>query len=170
MKHKTFALMLALTVATWAQTSNQTTPSTPQQSVAPADKAKCACCDKMAAADSKDAPACCAHHDMKAADGKEMSCCGDKDAKSSSEDAMACMKNSKDKAASCCKDDCKKDGCAKDSCAKDKTAAACCAGKCGKDEKSCCSGTKIEKTAKNCYEDELRSENETPQTFARVGK
>ncbi len=49
MRYKMFALMLALTVATWAQTSTQTTPATPQQSTVPAEKAKCACCDKMAA-------------------------------------------------------------------------------------------------------------------------
>src|ERR1039458_7309586 len=88
MRYKMFALILALTVATWAQTSTQTTPATPQQSTTPADKAKCGCCDKMAATDAKDAHACCARHDMKgdmkAADGKEMaSCCAGKDAKSS---------------------------------------------------------------------------------------
>jgi hypothetical protein len=172
MKYKMFALTIifALAVATWAQTSTQSTPATPQQITVPADKAKCACCDKMAAADTKGAPGCCTHHDMKAADGKEMTCCAGKDAKSSGKDAMACMKDSKDKAASCCKDGCSKDGCSKDGCGKDKTAAACCAGKCGKDEKSCCSGAKVEKTAKNCCEDDLRSENETPQTFARAGK
>jgi|CZKD01.1.fsa_nt_gi hypothetical protein len=160
MRYKMFALILALTVATWAQTSTQTTPATPQQSTTPADKAKCGCCDKMAATDAKDAHACCARHDMKgdmkAADGKEMaSCCAGKDAKSSGgKDAMACMKNDKDKtAASCCKDDC-----SKDSCGKDKTAAACCAGKCGKDgEKGCCSGMKSEKTAKSCCAKEMHS-------------
>ncbi|HME34035.1 MAG TPA: hypothetical protein VKF84_02265 [Candidatus Sulfotelmatobacter sp.] len=150
MKYKMFALILALAVATWAQTSTQTTPATPQQSTVPADKAKCACCDKMAAADAKDAPACCARHDTKAADGKEMSCCAGKDAKSSGKDAMACMKNSKNKAASCCKD-----GCTKDSCGKDKTAAACCAGKCSKDEKSC-SGAKVEKVREEDRKELLR--------------
>jgi len=147
MKYKLFALImiLALAVATWAQTSTQTTPATPQQSTVPTDKAKCACCDKMAGADAKDAPACCAHHDMRAGDGKEMSCCAAKDAKSSGKDAMACMKNSKDKTASCCKEASTKVGC-QDGCGKDKSAAACCAWKCGKDEKSCCSRAK-EKTA-----------------------
>jgi len=146
-----FALILALTVATWAQTSTQTTP---QQSTVPADKAKCGCCDKMAAADAKDAPACCAHHDMKSEakdkDGKETaSCCAGKDAKADGKDAMSCMKNDKDKAAAaCCKDDC----------SKDKAAAACCGEKCGKDgEKSCCSTKKTEKTAKNCCAKELHS-------------
>lgn len=154
MRYKMFALILTLTVATWAQTSTQTTPSTPQQSTVPADKAKCACCDKMAAADAKDASGCCVHHDMKSMndkDGKEMaSCCA---GKASSGGAMACMKNDKDKAASCCKD-----ACSKNSCGKDKTAAGCCAGKCGKDgEKSCCSGMKTEKTAKTCCAKELHS-------------
>ena len=156
MRYKMFALILALTVVTWAQTATQNTPSTPQQSTVPADKAKCACCDKMAAADSKDAPACCTHHAMQAKGSKEMaSCCAGKDAMSGGgKDAMSCMKNEKDKAsASCCKG-----GCSKDSCSKDKTATACCAGKCGKDgEKSCCSGMKSEKTAKSCCTNEVHS-------------
>lgn len=167
MKYKMFALILTIAVMSWAQTATPVVPSTTPQSTVPAAKAKCGCCDKMAAADSKDTPACCAHHDMKTADGKEMSCCAGKDAKAGGKDAMACMKNSKDKAASCCKG---KDGCTKDSCGKDKAAAACCAGKCGKDEKSCCSRMKLEKTAKNCCEDELRSQNDAPHTFARAGK
>ena len=133
MRYKMFALILALTVVTWAQTSTQTAPATPQQSTVPSEKAKCACCDKMAASDAKDAKSCCAHHDMasmKDNDGKEMaSCCAGKDMKSSDgKEAMACMKGDKDKAASCCKDSCSKDGCAKD-----KTASGCCGGKCGKD-------------------------------------
>jgi len=157
MKYKMLALILALTVLSWAQTA---TPTTPQQSTVPADKAKCPCCDMMAAADAKDAPTCCARHDMKSAmkdkDGKEMaSCCAGKDAKATGgNDAMSCMKNDKDKtAASCCKD-----GCSKDSCGKDKTAAACCCGSCGKDgEKGCCSGKKTEKSAQSCCAKELHS-------------
>lgn len=153
MRYKMFALILALTVATWAQTSTQTTPSTPQQSTVPADKAKSACCDKMAATGAKDAPTSCAREDMKSdmkdKDDKEMaSCCAGKDAKASGvKDAMACMKNDKEKAASFCKG----------ACNTEKT-AACCAGKCAKDgEKGCCSGMKSEKTAKNCCAKELHS-------------
>ncbi len=153
MRYKMFALILALTVATWAQTSTQTTP---QQSTVPADKAKCACCDKMATADAKDASACARHmkSDMKNKDTKEMaSCCAGKDEKASGgKDAVACMKNGKDKTASCCKD-----ACSKDSCSKDKMAAACCAGKCVKDGEKCCSGMKTEKTAKTCCAKELHS-------------
>jgi len=160
MRYKMFALILALTVVTWAQTSTQTTASTPQQSTVPADKAKCACCDKMAAADSKDAKACCTHHDMKnmgdMKDSEEMaSCCAKKDSKSSDgKEAMSCMKDSKDKAAaSCCKGACSKHGCAKD-----KTAASCCGGTCGKDgQKGCCSGMKSEKTAENSCSKEMHS-------------
>ena len=143
MRYKMFALILALTVATWAQTSTPTAPSAPQQSSVPADKAMC---DKMAAGDSKDAHSCCAHHDvksdMKAEQGKETaSCCARKDMKSSDgKSTMSCMKGDKDKtAASCCKD-----GCGKDSCAKD-------------GEKGCCSGMKSEKTAKNCGAKEMHS-------------
>jgi hypothetical protein len=138
MKYKMLALILALTVATWAQTTTQTAPSAPQQSTAPADKEKCPCCDKMAVADSKDMKGCCAHHDMKAGDGKE---------------AMSCMKGDKDKtAASCCKD-----GCSKESCGKDKTATACCGEECGKDGKGCCSSMKKDKTAKSCCKHEVQS-------------
>ena len=156
---KMLALILALTVASWAQTATQTTPATPQQSTVPAEKVKCACCDKMASADSKDAHACCAHHEMKGdmagmKDGKEMaSCCAGKDAKSiDGKDTMACMKGDKDKA-SCCKE-----GCSKESCGKEKTASACCSEKCGKDsEKGCCAGMKSDKTAKSCCTKELHS-------------
>jgi hypothetical protein len=143
MKYKMLALILALTVLSWAQTATPTTPSTPQQSTVPANKVKCPCCEKMAAADAKDAPACCAHHDMKSGMGDMK----DKDGK----EAVSCMKNDKDQAtAPCCND-----ACSKDSCEKDKTAAACCAGKCGNDEKGCCK--KTEKTAKNCCSKELHS-------------
>ena len=147
MKYKMLTLILALTVVSWAQTEIQTAPSTPQQSTVPAEKAKCACCDKMSAGDMKDMKSCCGHHDMQAKEGKDSKemapCCGGKDAKS-------CMKDSKDKsAASCCKE-----GCGKDSCGKDKTASACCGNKCGKDGKGCCS--KMEKSAKKCCEKEVR--------------
>ena len=150
MKFKTLALILAVTVMSWAQTATQA-PSAPQQSTVAKDKAKCSCCDKMAAGDAKDTHACCAHHDMNAKDSKEMasgkdtmSCCSGKEAKSC---------NRKDKgAASCCKD-----SCGKDSCRKDKTAASCCGHSCGQDGKSCCSSKKTEKTAKNCCTEELHS-------------
>jgi hypothetical protein len=167
MRYKMFALILALTVATWAQTSTQTAPTAPQQSTVTAEKAKCACCDKMAAADAKDASACARHMKggMKDQDGKEMaSCCAGKEAKASGGGAMACMKNDKDKAASCCKN-----ACSKDSCSKGKM-AACCGGKCGKAGEKCCSGMKTEKTAKTCCEDDLRSESEAVQTFAAGGR
>ena len=131
MRSKIFALILALTVVTWAQTSSQTAPSDPTQNSAPGDKAKASCCDKMGAngascprhgkKDAKDMASCCGGKEMK-------SCCGGKDAKS------------------CMKDD--KNACCKEGCGKDKTAKACCGGKeCGKD---CCSSMKSDKTAKNC--------------------
>jgi len=139
MKHKMLALILALTVASWAQTSTQTAPAAPQQSTVPAEKGKCPCCDKTATAAAKDAAACCAHHDMQSKDGKEMaSCCAGKDAKSccGGTDAKSCMKGDKDKAGCCA------------GCGKDKTAAACCGGNCGKGcAKGCCSEKKGEKAA-----------------------
>src|SRR5436853_7894814 len=75
MRYRMLALILALTVVSWAQTATQTTPPTPQTS----ENSKCACCDKMAASDSKDAHAAC----MGKHEGKEMaSCCAGKDDKS----------------------------------------------------------------------------------------
>jgi len=121
MRHKMLALILALTLASWAQT---TTPTNPQQST-PSEKAKCSCCDKMAASDAKDAPACCARHSGQSADAKETaSCCSGKDEKSccAGKDAKSCMK-SDTAGASCCKE----------SCGKDKMAANCCGEKCGKE-------------------------------------
>jgi hypothetical protein len=161
MKYKMMAVVLALTVMSWAQTATQTTPPAPQQSTEPAEKAKCPCCDKMAAVGTKDTHACCAHHGKHASDEKGMgSCCAGKDAKS-------CMRSEKDAAAgSCCKD-----GCSKESCEKDKTASACCGGSCGKDgEKGCCSSKNPEKTVKTCCDDDLRGQDETLHTFAQVGK
>src|SRR5215475_12488693 len=99
MKYKLMSLILALTVMSWAQTATQTMPSAPDQT-AP-DKAKCACCDKMAKSDSKDSHAAC----MRTHDGKEMaSCCAGKDEKSccGGKDAASCMKDGK-MAESCCR-------------------------------------------------------------------
>lgn len=110
MKHKLLTLVLALTVVSWAQTSTQTAPSDQQPST---EKAKCACCEKMASAASKDAKMC-ARHGKHVKDGKD--CCAGKEAKS-------CMKDQAN--ASCCKD-----------CGKDKMASSCC----GKDcKEGCCS-------------------------------
>jgi hypothetical protein len=136
MKHKLFALILALTVVSWAQNATQSAPDS-QQGAASTEKAKCGCCDKMASADAKDAKMSCMRHAVK--NGKDGACCGGKDC-CAGKDAKSCMKNTK--AGSCCKD-----------CGKDKTASACC----GKDCKECsCSGKK-EKTAKNCCEHALHS-------------
>ncbi len=134
MRYKILAAALALTVMAWAQTATQTAPSTPQQSTAPAEKAKCPCCEKMGSADAKDMHASCMHHDMKAGDeamgaccaGKDkdkeaMSCCGGKDGKS-------CMKGDKDEASACSGDKCGKDKMAE---------AGCCAGM-AKDGKNSC--------------------------------
>lgn len=102
MRHKMFALILALTVMSWAQTATPNPPSSPGKAP-PA--AKCACCEKMASADAKGAPACCAHHADAKADSKEMaSCCNGKDSASccGGKDAKACMQGDK-MADSCCK-------------------------------------------------------------------
>ena len=127
MKSKMLALILALTVISWAQTATQSTPSTPQQGTA-TESAKCACCDKMSPA--KDGHAACMHNnggkDMASccAGKHEKPCCGGKDAKS-----------------------CMKDG--HDCCGKDKeNSASCCDRKAGKEcGKGCCKGNKSEKQA-----------------------
>jgi len=145
MKHKIFALILALTVASWAQTATQNPPASPQTGAAPAEKAKC--CDHMASSTSKDGMSCPRH---KGADGKDTaSCCGDKHKMSCcGKDAKSCMKD-ENSAASCCKE----------GCGKDKTAsadAACCGKSC---DKGCCSADKDkkEKTAHNCCGHEMHS-------------
>ncbi|HZC24256.1 MAG TPA: hypothetical protein VE866_13015 [Candidatus Binatia bacterium] len=130
MKSKIFALILALTVVSWAQTSSQSAPSDSTQNAAPAEKAKASCCDKMGATGAS-----CPRHGKK--DAKDMaSCCGGKG-------AMSCMKDDKTAA-----------GCCKDSCGKDKTAKACCG---GKECRKGCSSMKSDKTAKNCCAHERQS-------------
>jgi len=125
MRHKVFALILALTVASWAQTAIQTAPPS---SPAP-EKSKASCCDKMSV---KDGAACQRHKDAK--DSKEIaSCCAGKDA------AAKCCKDGK----SCMKDDKMAASCCKDGCGKDKTSSSCC-------KKGCCSSDKKDTTAKSC--------------------
>lgn len=129
MKRACLALLLALTVASWAQTATQNAPAT-----AAPDKTNC--CHKKAGA--KDG-ASCPRHGMKNANGKETaSCCKDGTSCCAGKDGECCMKDQK-ASTSCCKD----------CCSKDKTAAACCGDKCGKDGKCCRSG-KSDKTAVNC--------------------
>jgi hypothetical protein len=134
MKSKMLALILTLTVISWAQTATPTTPSTPQQGTA-SEKAKGACCDKMS--DAKSGHAAC----MRNHDGKDMaSCCAEKDGKSccGGKDGKSCMKDDKT-AASCCKDSCGKE--------KDK-AASCCDKNVGTEcGKGCCGGSKSDKQA-----------------------
>jgi len=131
MRHKLFAVILALTVMSWAQTSTQTTPS---QSPAATDKAKPSCCEKMMKGSKDGSPACMRHKD-----GKEMaSCCAGKDAASccGGKDAKTCMKDGK------CTADCCKAGSGTE-----KT-ASCCDRKAGKDcGKGCCGSNKTEKPA-----------------------
>ena len=135
MKHKIFALILALTVTSWAQTATQT-PTQP-----PPERAKCACCDKMASADvkgvdAKDKGMSCKRMGK---DAKGMaSCCGAKDGASCcGKDGKGCMNGAKN--ASCCKEGCKG--------AKDKTATSCCGGDC---KEGCCSKMKMEHAATGC--------------------
>lgn len=115
---KMLAMILALTVLPWAQTS---TPNPPDANAQSTTKAECPCCQKMA--DAKDGKSCCAH--MAAKDGKAMSCCSAKNGKS-------CMKGDKKAMAACTKAGCCAEG--KECCKKDgdKSAMACCSGgQCG---------------------------------------
>ncbi len=129
MKLKSIAFLLTLAVASWAQTGTQTSP---QQSTASGEKTAGACCDKGASAESKDAHACCAHHNMAAKDGKESSCCAGTD-------------QCKGKASCCSGKDAA--SCAR---SKNQTASACCGSeKCGKECKKGCCNKKPETTARN---------------------
>jgi hypothetical protein len=139
MKFKMIAFILSLSILSWAQTATQSKPNQatpPTSSAAQADnKAECPCCQKTA--ESKEAMACCAHHEMAANDGeKPMPCCAGKDAKSCMEDkeGKSCMQGDKSQTASCggsgcCGADHEK-CCSKSEKDGEKAAMGCCA-KCG---------------------------------------
>jgi hypothetical protein len=133
MRCKTIVFMLALSVVTWAQTAGSNPQSTPPE------KAKCACCDKMASTDGQS----CARHMAKTADGEPIaSCCDDKNGKSCCPKNVKCMKDGK---AACCSGE-----------NKDKTAAASCGSDCSKScGKGCCS-SKTEKASRSCCHDTLQ--------------
>lgn len=128
MRYKTIALMLALTVATWAQTASPN----PQTSTAP-EKTKCACCDKTANADGQS----CARHMAKSADGKPMaSCCDEKNGKSCCGKDAQCMKEGKGCCSGASQDKTAESHCGSD-CAKS-CGKACCSGETQKGSTSCC--------------------------------
>ena len=124
MKYKFIVLVLALAVASWAQSTNST--QIPAGTDKTAADSKCACCDKMSSTAKSEAGEqehACMHASAK--DGKEApSCCAGKDD------------------ASCCKG---KDG---KTCAKT-ASAGCCGEKCA-NMKDCCSAKDGKKTAHNC--------------------
>jgi len=136
---KILAVMLALVAIAWAQTATQATPSAPSQTTAPADKAKCACCEKMAAPDSKEEHASCMRQGKSMGDSKEMaSCCAGKDESccGGGKDANSCMKG--DKTATFC---------SKEGYSKGKS-ASCCDRKAGKScSTECCASNKSQKPA-----------------------
>ncbi len=135
MKHKLIAILLALTIASWAQTATPNTPPAPDLKSAPAD-AKAGCCDKMAEhADMHNGMACMRHADASKTDKQDKqsvkgspSCCAGKDAKNSccaGKEGKSCSKGAK---SSCCD---KKSG--------EGHEMACCSAKDGKAD-SCCGG------------------------------
>ena len=119
MKYKMLALILALTVLSWAQTAtNNPTPPASQNASSQKDaKAACPCCQKM---EGKEAASCCSHK-ADAQSKSENSCCGGKDCSS-------CMKD--DKTAACAKGNCcgEGKGCCAESKNGEKTTMACCNG------------------------------------------
>jgi hypothetical protein len=127
---KLIPMVLALALASWAQTSTQNPPSTSDQQTvtAPQSESKtadCPCCQKMA--DSKAAMPCC----HQAAKGKDaaMACCSGKDGKS-------CTKGDKSAKAACADGKCCDRKVAKNCCKgmepDGKMAMACCgSGQCG---------------------------------------
>jgi len=125
MKHKLIAILLALTIASWAQTATPNTTPSPEQKSAPADT-KAGCCDKMAEhADMHKGMACMRHPDASKTDKQDKQsvkgsppCCARKEGKS-------CSKGAK---SSCCD---KKSG--------EGHEMACCSAKDGKAD-SCCGG------------------------------
>jgi hypothetical protein len=124
MKLKLIALLLALTVMSWAQSTTPAPAPAPDQKSTPADtKANCPGCDKMASADHKDMAACMHHGAAGKGDTETMSGCAGKDAK----DAATCRSRKEGK--SCSKDD--------------RASAACCAGgKGGEGHEMACSSDK----------------------------
>lgn len=127
MRYKMLALILALTVISWAQTATPNSSANPQAGTQSSEKAKCPCCDKTA--NGKGTVACASHGKH----SKEMaSCCAGKDGKCcGGEEAKACMKGDKN----CCSD-----------CMKDKTAS--CGPACEKQCKTgCCNREKKVETA-----------------------
>jgi hypothetical protein len=89
-----------------SSTTPTQTPAPDQKPVSADAKAACPCCDKMTAADQKDAHACM-HPKATAADGKgAMSCCAGKDATAAAsccgaKDGKSCSKGNKESAACC---------------------------------------------------------------------
>jgi hypothetical protein len=128
MKFKALAMILALTVVSYAQTATQAAPpATKDQSTQSDTKTDASSCQKMM--EGKDGSCC--KHDMAAKDAKEaMGCCGGKDAKS-------CKKMKGDKMAAACGDGTccgkdMKDCCKPGSADEKKMAMACCGGsQCG---------------------------------------
>ncbi len=126
---KSMLMVLILALASWAQTTNQSSPATTDKQGPAAQseqKAESSCCAKMAG--SKKGMTCCAHDEHASADST-MSCCSGKDGKS-------CMKADASGKASCSGGKCCNGKKAKDCCAgsgkNDKMAMACCGqGKCG---------------------------------------
>jgi hypothetical protein len=121
MKYKTIASLLALCVATWAQTA-----TTKQANTAPTEKTRCVGCDQTSAAGAKDGQSCARHMTQSADARQTASCGGPKHGKSCCRKDAQCMKGDQP----CCSD-----------CSNDKTACSCCGSKCGeKCGKGCCGG------------------------------
>ena len=126
MKCKVVAFVLMLAIASWAQSTNSSSPDQKP----PDNKTTCSCCAKTDTADQSN-PNQAKHSCMKKTeDGKGvMECCADKGAKACSEET--CGKHGEKDVASCCA----KTG--------EAQTMACCSSKDG--AKGCCGGNQCGK-------------------------
>lgn len=104
MKFKSIAFILALTVASWAQTATQN--QAPQDNGAPQTQTEHSCCHKMANAGSE--KSCC--HRQTGETANSTSCCSnEKSACCEGKDEKSCMKSANGETAATCEECCGKD-------------------------------------------------------------
>jgi hypothetical protein len=137
MKSKLLAVLLALNVMCWAQTSTTPNPApAPEKKSAPAEaKPACPCCEHMGAdhaAMHNGMESCCMHKDAAGKDKDAMSCCAGMD------DKMACGR-AKDNKATAKDDKAPASCCGSGKCAAGKE-MSCCAAKAGDADHDCCGG------------------------------
>lgn len=104
MKFKSIAFILALTVASWAQTATQN--QAPHDNGAPQTQTEHSCCHKMANANSE--KSCC--HQQTGETASATSCCSnEKGACCESKNEKSCMKGASGETTATCEECCGKD-------------------------------------------------------------